>query len=54
MNSGLEETMVRAYREMREMHLTRAPKESMRVAAFMIAIERVATTYEQLGIFPGT
>jgi glutamate dehydrogenase (NAD(P)+) len=51
-NSGLEETMVHAYREVRNVHLTRAPKESMRVAAFMIAIEKVATTYEQLGIFP--
>jgi glutamate dehydrogenase (NAD(P)+) len=51
-NSGLEETMVSAYREIREIHLTKAPKESMRVAAFIIAIEKVATTYEQLGIFP--
>src|SRR5689334_14733442 len=51
-NSGLEETMIRAYRTMRETHHTRVPQESMRVAAFMIAIERVATTYEQLGIFP--
>jgi len=51
-NSGLEETMLHAYREIRNVHLTRAPNESMRVAAFMIAIERVAMTYEQLGIFP--
>ena len=51
-NSGLEETMVRAYREIRNVHLSRAPNESMRVAAFMIAIEKVAMTYEQLGIFP--
>ena len=51
-NSGLEETMVHAYREVRSVHLARAPKDSMRVAAFIIAIERVATTYEQLGIFP--
>jgi len=51
-NSGLEESMVHAYREIRSVHLTRAPEESMRVAAFMIAIERVATTYEHLGIFP--
>jgi hypothetical protein len=29
-----------------------APKESMRVAAFIIAIERVAKTYEKMGIFP--
>ena len=51
-NSGLEETMVHAYREIHNVHLSRAPKDSMRVAAFIIAIERVATTYEQLGVFP--
>jgi glutamate dehydrogenase (NAD(P)+) len=51
-NSGLEETMIRAYRAIREMHLTRAPQESLRVAAFMIAIEKVAVSYELLGIFP--
>ncbi len=51
-NSGLEETMVSAYRRMREEHQTRAPKESMRTAAFIIAIQKVALTYEQLGIFP--
>jgi glutamate dehydrogenase (NAD(P)+) len=51
-NSGLEETMVNGYRELRNVHLTRAPEDSMRVAAFMIAIERIAITYEQLGIFP--
>jgi glutamate dehydrogenase (NAD(P)+) len=51
-NSGLEETMVHAYRQIRNVHLTRAPQNSMRTAAFIIAIEKVATTYEQLGIFP--
>ena len=51
-NSGLEESMVSAYREIREVHHVHAPKESMRVAAFIIAIEKVAKTYEQLGIFP--
>ena len=51
-NSGLEEAMVHAYREIRSVHLTNAPDESMRTAAFMIAIERVARIYEQLGIFP--
>ena len=51
-NSGLEETMVDAYREMREVHHTRVPKESMRTAAFIIAIKKVALSYEQLGIFP--
>jgi glutamate dehydrogenase (NAD(P)+) len=51
-NSGLEETMVSAYREIRDVHHTRVPKESMRTAAFIIAIKKVALTYEQLGIFP--
>ena len=51
-NSGLEESMVNAYREIRETHFRLAPNESMRVAAFIIAIQRVSTTYEQLGIFP--
>ena len=51
-NSGLEETMVQAYREMREVHHNRVPKESMRTAAFIIAIKKVALSYEQLGIFP--
>lgn len=51
-NSGLAETMVSAYRDIRETHYTMAPKESMRVAAFIIAIQKVAQSYEQMGIFP--
>ena len=51
-NSGLEETMVTSYRQIREVHHSRVPKESMRTAAFIIAIKKVALTYEQLGIFP--
>ena len=51
-NSGLEETMVHAYREIHEIRQSKVPHEGLRTAAFLIAIERVATTYEQLGIFP--
>jgi glutamate dehydrogenase (NAD(P)+) len=51
-NSGLEETMVNAYREMREVHHSKVPKEGMRTAAFIIAIKKVSLTYEQLGVFP--
>jgi len=51
-NSGLEETMVSAYRAIRDVHNLKAPNESMRVAAFIIAIQKVALTYEQRGIFP--
>lgn len=51
-NSGLEETMVSAYQHIRDVHHLKAPKESMRIAAFIIAIQKVALAYEQLGIFP--
>jgi glutamate dehydrogenase (NAD(P)+) len=51
-NSGLEETMVSAYQVIREIHHQKAPKDSMRTAAFIIAIQKVAQAYEQLGIFP--
>lgn len=51
-NSGLEETMVSAYQHIRDVHYLKAPKESMRTAAFIIAIQKVALAYEQLGIFP--
>jgi hypothetical protein len=44
--------MVSAYRHIREVHHSRVPKESMRTAAFIIAINKVALTYEQLGVFP--
>jgi glutamate dehydrogenase (NAD(P)+) len=51
-NSGLEETMVSAYQDIREVHHQKSPKDSMRTAAFIIAIQKVAMAYEQLGIFP--
>ena len=51
-NSGLEETMVSAYQEIRSVHHSKVPKESLRTAAFIIAINKVALTYQQLGIFP--
>src|SRR5881392_435432 len=51
-NSGLEETMVTAYRELRHVHHSQTPNESMRTAAFLIAIQKIAQSYAQLGIFP--
>ncbi|HYE72569.1 MAG TPA: Glu/Leu/Phe/Val dehydrogenase, partial [Blastocatellia bacterium] len=50
-NSGLEETMVMAYREMLE---TRGKHKlnSLRTAAYINAINRVARAYMELGIFP--
>jgi glutamate dehydrogenase (NAD(P)+) len=51
-NSGLQETMIGAYHPIREMWKKHAGKVDMRTAAMIVAIEKVATSYEQLGIFP--
>jgi glutamate dehydrogenase (NAD(P)+) len=50
-NSGLEETMVNAYCHMNE---TRKKKniKSLRTAAFILALDRIAISYLDLGIFP--
>jgi glutamate dehydrogenase (NAD(P)+) len=51
-NSGLEDTMIVAYQEMREA-LRREPRMGdLRTAAFVTAINKVAIVYEELGIFP--
>lgn len=49
-SSGLEETMVNAYHDMREISLRRGI--DLRSAAYLIAIEKVAQTYLERGIFP--
>jgi glutamate dehydrogenase (NAD(P)+) len=50
--SGLEGTMVDAYREIREaMHQNNRIKD-LRTAAMAVAIKKVAASYESLGIFP--
>lgn len=49
-NSGLEETMSTAYQETREIALSKGT--DMRTAAFINAINKVAVTYAEMGIFP--
>ncbi|MDX1638666.1 MAG: Glu/Leu/Phe/Val dehydrogenase, partial [Balneolaceae bacterium] len=49
-DSGLEETMVNAYREINE--LRKKHNIDLRTAAFVDAIEKVGIMYEQMGIFP--
>jgi glutamate dehydrogenase (NAD(P)+) len=50
-NSGLEETMISAYRQIHELwKITRAG--DLRTAAFLSALRKVAATYLELGIFP--
>jgi glutamate dehydrogenase (NAD(P)+) len=51
-NSGLEDTMIVAYQEIREALRQQPEVGDLRTAAFMTAINKVAIVYEELGIFP--
>jgi glutamate dehydrogenase (NAD(P)+) len=51
-NSGLEETMAVAYREVWETQKRLGANVDLRTAAMVNAIKKVAVTYEELGIFP--
>jgi glutamate dehydrogenase (NAD(P)+) len=51
-NSGLEETMVGAYHPIRQTWKQHGDKVDLRTAALIVAIDKVALSYEQLGIFP--
>ena len=50
-NSGLEETMVQAYHEIRE-HQRRWDAVDLRTASLVDAIQKIALAYKELGIFP--
>ena len=49
-NSGLEDTMAHAYNEIRS--LRKEKGLDTRTAAFMSAINKIAKSYQQMGIFP--
>ncbi len=51
-NSGLEETMIGAYHPIRKEWKERAGAVDMRTAAMIVALDKVALSYGQLGIFP--
>jgi len=52
-NSGLEESTVSAYHQIREIQQRLgADKVDLRTAAFVNAIDKVSRTYEEMGIFP--
>jgi glutamate dehydrogenase (NAD(P)+) len=51
-NSGLEETMIGAYHPIRREWKERRGQVDLRTAAMIVAIDKVALSYEQLGIFP--
>jgi glutamate dehydrogenase (NAD(P)+) len=50
--SGLEDTMIGSYHEIREAYKANAGVEDLRTAAFICAINKVGVAYEELGIFP--
>jgi glutamate dehydrogenase (NAD(P)+) len=50
-NSGLEDTMIEAYQEIRQTW-KKVPGIDMRTASFMVAIDKVAQAYMDLGVFP--
>ncbi len=50
--SGLEETMITATREIMEVWKKNPQIPDMRTAAFVVAINKVGTSYAELGIFP--
>jgi len=51
-HSGLEETMVTATREIMEEWRRNPQIPDMRTAAYVVAINKVGTSYAELGIFP--
>ncbi len=51
-NSGLEETMVGAYHQIRELWKRDPRVKDLRTAAFLNAVTKVANSYLELGIFP--
>ncbi len=51
-NSGLEETMINAYEAIRETWRRTKEVDDLRTAAFVCAINKIAVSYMQLGIFP--
>ena len=50
--SGLEEKMTRAYDEIRDARNRFAECGTLRTAAYVVALEKIRRSYEELGIFP--
>ena len=51
-NSGLEDTMIHSYREIRETLLAKPETKTLRTAAFVNSINKIAISYMNLGIWP--
>ena len=51
-NSGLEDSMIGSYHEIMEVWRNKSNVKDMRTAAFVSAIDKIAASYDQMGIFP--
>jgi len=51
-NSGLEDTMIRSYHEIRETFKHNEKIDTLRTSAFVCAINKVAVSYQNLGVWP--
>ena len=51
-NSGLEDTMIRSYHEIRETYKNTEKIDTLRTAAFVGAINKIAVSYKNLGVWP--
>jgi glutamate dehydrogenase (NAD(P)+) len=50
--SGLEETMITAYNEIRDVKKRKRSIETYRTAAFVVALNKISSDYITLGVFP--
>ncbi|MEO6190532.1 MAG: Glu/Leu/Phe/Val dehydrogenase, partial [Saprospiraceae bacterium] len=50
--SGLEETMVSSFQQIWKIYSSRPEVETLRNAAFIVALEKISNDYANLGIFP--
>jgi glutamate dehydrogenase (NAD(P)+) len=51
-NSGLEDTMINAYRDIREFKKRKRNVTDLRTAAFAVSINKIRDSYYAMGIFP--
>jgi glutamate dehydrogenase (NAD(P)+) len=51
-NSGLEDTMILAYHEIREIQRQKGAEVDLRTASLISAIDKIVRSYSDLGIFP--
>jgi glutamate dehydrogenase (NAD(P)+) len=48
--SGLDDTMREAYQDIRHVHLGRDNVPDLRTAGFVVAIEKIAQSYKEMGL----